>query len=360
MRESPDPPPFDGHRILHPQQRVGRQNGSVGSVDFILDDLDRVELSVTVSPLATVMTSVVEVFGTLTGRLPQGVQQRVRTLSRQLDLTPLEPLFTRQRRSVPEGLLPVIAGRSTFSQELELVRAESQGIAAEIAQLYPTDVPEYFQPWLEDPARAMDRYLRALHTYHEVVIRRIYPDLEQRLHRESAILQRAVDSGDHHWTMAHLHPRFVSIPVAGLRWDSCMIRENVRVRTKRLTLVPMVCDPNTVSSNVFPFRIPPQIQLRFASPNLAVYAEHARPHGAADPLAALIGLPQARILRHLRNATTTTELANDLNLAPSTVSQHLRNLLASDTLHAHRHGRCVYYRLTDRGHDLLHLYGTMP
>lgn len=336
-----------------------RQNGSVGSVEFIVDDLDRLELSVIESPLATLMTSLVEVFGTLSGRLPQEVQQQVRTLSRRLDLTPLEPIIARQRRSLPEALIPPIVGRSTLLEELELTRAQPHRIAEEIAQLYPDAVPDYFRSWLEHPTKSVERYVRALKAYHEVVICRVYPDLDRRLHRESAILQRAIDSDDRRWIISHLHPRLSSTTGSNIRWASSFIGHDLRVRTNELTLVPMVCDPQTISTNVFDL-VPRRAHIRFASPNLAVYAEHARPHGTADPLAALIGPSQARILRRLRRGATTTDLASELDLAPSTVSQHLCNLLASDTIHAHRQGRRVYYRLTDRGHHLLHLYGTPP
>ena len=313
------------------------------------------------SPIVTVMTNLVEVFGKLEGRLPLAVQRQVRTLSRRVDLVALEPIFNRQGHFLPDVLMPSVAGRATLAEELERILADPQHVAAEIGLTHQDRPPDYFRPWLQYPAKSVERYVRALRCYHEVVISTIYPGLDERLRREAAVLNRAIDSGQGWRLLPRLHPRYTLAANGRVRYDSPLAGggRDVRVHANQIVLVPMVSDPRTISSNVYG-RYQAPVHLRYASPNLAVFAEHARPPGTADPLAALVGPSPARILRHLRLAATTTELANDLGLAVSTVSHHLQTLLASETVHAHRHGRAVYYRLTDRGHHLVRLYGTPP
>lgn len=71
-----------------------------------------------------------------------------------------------------------------------------------------------------------------------------------------------------------------------------------------------------------------------------------------DGLVELIGRSRAEILHRVGIAGTTTALALDLQLAPSTVSRHLSVLATSGLVTAHRKGRQVLYRRTLVG-DLL-------
>lgn len=74
-----------------------------------------------------------------------------------------------------------------------------------------------------------------------------------------------------------------------------------------------------------------------------------------DRLASLLGGTRAELLRCLRNATTTTELAGRLSRSPSGISQHLRLLRAGGLLTRTRVGREVYYELSATGDRLVNL-----
>jgi DNA-binding transcriptional ArsR family regulator len=69
-------------------------------------------------------------------------------------------------------------------------------------------------------------------------------------------------------------------------------------------------------------------------------------------LAKLIGAPRARILEVLTYPRTTTDLAAELKVTPSAVSQHLQLLRRTGLVRAERTGKLVLYRLTDLA-DLL-------
>ncbi|MEV0715590.1 winged helix-turn-helix domain-containing protein [Asanoa sp. NPDC050611] len=78
---------------------------------------------------------------------------------------------------------------------------------------------------------------------------------------------------------------------------------------------------------------------------------------STDPLATLLGPGRARVLRELRQAATSTQLAYALDVSLGTVSAHLAVLREAGVVTGARVGRAVVYRLTERGTDLLALTG---
>ena len=76
---------------------------------------------------------------------------------------------------------------------------------------------------------------------------------------------------------------------------------------------------------------------------------------AGDGVGALVGSSRARLLSHLRDPCSTTELSARTGLSPATVSHHLSVLLRSGLLVRQRHGRKVLYRRTERGDSLVSL-----
>jgi DNA-binding transcriptional ArsR family regulator len=72
------------------------------------------------------------------------------------------------------------------------------------------------------------------------------------------------------------------------------------------------------------------------------------------PLSTLLGVTRTRLISALiRRSATTTELAAELRMAPSTVSYHLAMLTNAGVAGSMRAGPLVYYHLTDRGFRLL-------
>lgn len=326
-------------------------------VDVIIEDIDRAQIVVAQSPTLTVLTSLVEVFGPLRGRLPLAVQRSVRSAGARVDLPLLAPALIAPR--VPDALVPDTTGRATTAEELDRIRSQPDAVASQLAELHPGPVPAHLRPWLDRPVATLARYVDALQDYHRLICEEVYPGLEERLHRETAVLERALDAPQGRRFLSRVHPR-VGVTAGGVTYESSAITgPDLTVRTQRLLLLPFVGDPRTFSSNVYGSFRADHVRICYASPNLAVFGDAAVP-GAGDPLAALIGLSPARIVRALGLAATTTELADDLGLAPSTVSHHLRGLLHSGTVESHRFGRAVHYRLSERGRELLRGYGGAP
>jgi DNA-binding transcriptional ArsR family regulator len=85
-----------------------------------------------------------------------------------------------------------------------------------------------------------------------------------------------------------------------------------------------------------------------------LWEEQRRRPGAE--LAALLGVTRATVALALAMPSTTSELADRLSLAPSTVSRHLSALREAGLADQTRRGPNVYYRLTARGSGLLDLF----
>jgi DNA-binding transcriptional ArsR family regulator len=66
-----------------------------------------------------------------------------------------------------------------------------------------------------------------------------------------------------------------------------------------------------------------------------------------DDLAQLIGTPRAHILTLLTHPRTTTDLAGELKVTPSAVSQHLQLLRRTGLVEPQRTGKQVLYRPTE-------------
>jgi DNA-binding HxlR family transcriptional regulator len=78
-----------------------------------------------------------------------------------------------------------------------------------------------------------------------------------------------------------------------------------------------------------------------------------------DPDKALrltLGTGRAKVLVALQSPAHTTELAQQLNLTSGAISQHLQRLNQAGLVESHRISHRVYYRLTQRGQQLVSLF----
>ena len=123
------------------------------------------------------------------------------------------------------------------------------------------------------------------------------------------------------------------------------------VANPALTLAPVACEPDLVLVND---DHPDATVIAYAARGSAELWEGSRPPAAE--LAALLGATRAAVALGLALPSTTSELADRLGLAPSTVSRHLTGLLAAGLADRSRRGACVDYRLTARGTALLDLF----
>jgi DNA-binding transcriptional ArsR family regulator len=131
---------------------------------------------------------------------------------------------------------------------------------------------------------------------------------------------------------------------------------DVAVRGGRLTLVPLIFARSV--GLVVADR--DGVAVSYQSKGAALLAEPAHPRGGpangpapGDRLSILVGRGRANVLRALATPTGTTALAESLDMAASTVSQHLTTLVAAGVVHRRRVGGRVLYELNRAGAALL-------
>ncbi len=151
-------------------------------------------VSVHVYPLATVLTSVVEVFGPLSGRVPVAVGRAAKRAARWVPVPTLLDLIL----GGPDGVLSpdFVSDRSsaTFVDQVEQIRETPQSVIAQDLAVYGQFDSGAARLWRRDPGRGLSEYCSVLTLYWRDVITPLYPDLERRLQREAARLDAGLDA----------------------------------------------------------------------------------------------------------------------------------------------------------------------
>jgi DNA-binding transcriptional ArsR family regulator len=343
---------FDAARI---RLAAARRGGHHGVVSADGDAHTRVDFSVSVHPLATVATNVVEMLGPLGHRLPTQVLRRARAAVRSIDTRPIVDAYLADPlgRGVPDLLIgDGLPDADTFDQALEQLRAvPDDDLRRDIAGTFGHDVPSPYRRWLDAPHRHLAALCAALRAYHDAVVRPLLPHLARDLAREQFRLQRLAAEGDADLLLTRLHPTVTfdgkAVAVSGDRDPSPH-------RHSTVIVVPIASASRTIAYNF----TTPINHLRLCLPGSGLRLDQllGRRDPRPDLLAVLIGDNRARLLRSLRRPGTTTDLAAELWLAPSTVSHHLKALRRAGLVRPHRIGPMVYYELNDRGQRLLALY----
>jgi DNA-binding transcriptional ArsR family regulator len=115
-----------------------------------------------------------------------------------------------------------------------------------------------------------------------------------------------------------------------------------RVDGRGLVLQPTLFGPHAV----IPFDVGAEPLLGYPPRGQADLWSVVEPPSQRD-LAQLIGTPRAHILQLLTHPRTTTDLAGELRVTPSAVSQHLQLLRRTGLVEAQRTGKQVLYRPTE-------------
>ncbi|WP_203821824.1 ArsR/SmtB family transcription factor [Paractinoplanes ferrugineus] len=125
---------------------------------------------------------------------------------------------------------------------------------------------------------------------------------------------------------------------------------------ERLILVPMLFGRRATRCVVEPAGV---VGVSYQARGAALLAKPrtARAPSDDDRLALLLGRGRAAVLRGLAEPTTTSDLAESLGLSASTISEHLKTLVAADVVHKRRDGVRVIYALDGAGMALLKYLG---
>lgn len=261
--------------------------------------------------------------------------------------------FVRPGSWTPDFLTPPPRGRQgELADELAELRAMPlERISSDIfdcARWKP--VTAVARAAAADPVGVLDRLCAAIEMWHRVAIAPHWPHMQALHDADITYRTRQLSRGGLRLFFETLHPsvRWADNRlVCGDPWDL-----TIHIAGRGLPLLPSVFVDRRVLWNVS----------TGASP-LAVYPVRAvgtlwsgakAPSGA---LARVLGPARAQVLALVRAPATTSDLARRTGLSLSAVSQHLSALHGAGIVSRVRHGREVFYEVTDVGAGLLRVNG---
>ncbi|XVU26912.1 ArsR/SmtB family transcription factor [Actinoplanes sp. CA-054009] len=285
----------------------------------------------------------------------EGWARRAREILRTDPATGPATLHMRLPSVTPDFLAPLpTSPLPTIEEQLdELRNTPDDVIDFQLAKHFPDgDLPNLMRPFRDDRRRALDRLADGMQAYWNAAIAPYWPAMRAALDEEVLLRARALAADGPDALLSRLHER--------IRWERPVLTlikpldQHMEAVDKRLLLVPLIFSRGALLCS----GDHPSIQMvTYQSRGAAVLADDPTRPLPDDQLAVLLGRGRASVLRALVVPASTTTLATALGLAPSTVSEHLSNLLSAGVVHRRRAGRRVLYELEPAGVALVNLLG---
>ncbi|GAA4550193.1 ArsR/SmtB family transcription factor [Amycolatopsis samaneae] len=238
-------------------------------------------------------------------------------------------------------LLRARAGPSLFEPWRRRVlaqRVSDRSLAAALRVLAAvSDAPE---PVVSGP------YEQALSDYYDAAIAPYHEHVLMRLDADRAVRARAFLDGGVDALLASLRPGAVwRSPVLELAARAGEVRlggRGVRLIPSYFCLAPILVPGNGCGP-----------ALLYPVDRTVPCCAAGTARQASSSLAALLGRTRALVLRMLESGASTSELAQRLNIAPASASEHTRVLREAGLVTSHRVSRAVLHTLTPLGRSLL-------
>lgn len=317
-----------------------------------VDDWERVRTRVVVSPMYTVAAGLWEIVAGRKRGVALAWAQTVLRRARGLDLAPFAFYATPGIRQ-PDFLFPLWDDPApSFADELRALRATpAKAILGELDYEYGPNLPPVFADWRADPEAALDAYCLALGNWWKAVILPSWPSIETALQSEVLRVSRLLTTRGPREALAQVHHRLL-VEEGSLWVDGGPIHERHALGDRAVILIPFASGPDAV---VTTFDHPQGAIVAYAAQGVHSLLA-GEPVPAGEDLEALLGEARGRIIVRLGDPATTTELAQALHYAPSTISEHLRTLTVMGLVWPTRLGRHVYYGRTERAERLIEVY----
>lgn len=243
---------------------------------------------------------------------------------------------------------PPRAPHADIEDELERVRATPlDQVAAEVIRTYPDGVAQAAQPFVEDPAGALDELVRQMRAFWDAALAPWWTTISAMLESEIASRARRLVAVGPQAAFSNLHKT--------VRWDdgSLIVHPtkkepaDVDLAGRGLLLVPAVFTWPVV----WPRTDPPWDPALVYPPSgiAGLWSSHESHH---DALESLLGRRRARVLLELDRPASTLALAQRIGVSAGSVSDHLAVLRRAGLVMGRREGRQVIYARTAKGDDL--------
>lgn len=267
-----------------------------------------------------------------------------------LELPTAWPLLVTGRPKWPEFLVPSpSAPEPGIDEQLERMQAtRASAVRTSLRRVFGADLPPVAVQLAARPAPMLRRVAAELRAAHDLLVAPHWPRLRAVLTADIGYRARQVAVGGLDRLFADLHQ--------DVTWHDGVLRLHrrgvadrpVSLGERGLVLVPSVL----IQGVSVKMHTVTQTTLRYPARGAATIwtAGLLEPPGL---LVELLGRPRARLLERLRAPGSPTELARDLGVTPSAVTQHLRILRAAGLVSAERAGRRVLYVTSPLGRSLI-------
>jgi len=319
---------------------------------FVLDVNDLADTRFSLSPIHETLLSlrVLQDPGLSAIHLPW----RRSTLDRTgaLDNRLLMSLVARHR-SIPDFLTPQpTTFAPSFEEQLALVRlVQPARIRHDLLTAHaPDPLPAALESAVTGDDTAVvalrDEICDLLQRYWRLALEPWWSQMRLVLEADMTYRARQLAVGGARLLFADMHPN--------LRWHTGELHIDKMISTYRVAAAGrgLLLLPSVFAHKPAP-PVGPEDPPRLVYPSRGIGTLWVAPP-AADPaaLTRLIGAPRARLLALLEEPLATVEIARQLRVTPSAVSQHLRVLHATGLVNRARDGRQVLYRRGDLGDRL--------
>jgi hypothetical protein len=312
-------------------------------IDLLLGMADVARVRFARSPMDELVHSV----NVLAGRKGNGMHQVWERLARKrlagLDLSTLNAL-TSDSGYQPDFLMPPPQKwESNFPEELERVRETGDDEVRRCLDVCWPDgtLPDVLRPLYDDPRTGLGHLSRTLAAYWTAAIEPVWDRLCAVHEADLSYRSNLLTTGGVDRLFAELHPK-ISYIEDRVRVQGSHPYRAYQVNGAGVLLVPCVFIwPGLTVFETEPY----QPTLTYAA--RGVGEVWATPLDTTEaPVAELIGRGRAALLAVLDLPQSTTQLADRLRVAPSTVSEHLSILKRSRLVRSYRSGRTVLYERT--------------
>lgn len=262
------------------------------------------------------------------------------------------PAMLPRRGARPEFLTPAPDTRlPDFEAELaRLRRTRTADVRVSLDRTYGSRalMPVSVRPLHDDPRRGLAELSGTLDRLWRRLVAPYWPRLARVLDADIVRRGRRLAEEGIAGLAADLHPD-VHWTAEGLALDLPTREREVQLGRGGLVLVPSVFNwPGIMVKMATTSRT----TLRYPARGAAAVWEQDLGGPPSGALVGLLGRPRTMILRRLAVPATTVELARDLGVTPSAVSQHLAALLAGRLVARERQGRSVLYLRTPVADEL--------
>jgi DNA-binding transcriptional ArsR family regulator len=263
--------------------------------------------------------------------------------------------LARQPDAFPDFMVPEPGPGGAVDEELVRLRqTDPEVVRAELRQRFPAgDVPPTLARFAVDPEGALDRLADAYGGFWKHCMVPV-EDAVNEVHDGELLLRgRAVVAAGVDGLLSSLSTLIRWRPDEG-RLDLVRpTRLRIDARRRRLVLVPLVFGAGTRLMAGWDAH---SVFVAYPARGAVRLMDRHQPERPCS-LALLLGRGRATVLAALAEPVTTRSLARRLDLAPSTVSEHLTLLAQAGVVDRLAHGRRVYYQANRKGRALLESLG---